>query len=564
MLLNRPNILLGESLASYLHRLANFNHYPSVSYIAQLLGLTEIRVNNNNIEESDISSITNLSGQSWGDLALAAGIITLKNISPQYLDRIVMRRRVKYCSSCIKSELVHKLEWIFYPLDTCIEHREKLIEFCPKCNEIILLKNLILGECSKCGFNYQDADSCKIDKKSVLYLSQYEFKQRFINGSSISSFPGLTHQSYLILAHRSFYLLEGLDSFVDNQNTKIHYFHNKLKAKQTSELLGHAWANFYWMYLDFPKNFYLVLGKFHLNKKGPIKYFLLNRFEELFLDDVFCFVRDAYHEFWTYKIDEGSIRKDFSVFKNNPELLEKRKFIRKDEIRNMTGMSYEYLQKLHFEQKIDIQIKERRSAYGYLIEKEKLNGVLIEKGKLISKKEVTLILGINSGSIQKLINADILNTYKLTTTSIEKLNHDEVNMLMDHCRGSFIDEIDSNYIKFHNALIKYSVCHLTIDKIVEYTLKGELNPVNPAIKGSLADNYYEVNELIKCIQDIKEEYRDIEGYYMSDVMKILRIGEKKMRRYIQEGKIVHQQIVTYSDGRKRYLFNKKEIDKLVI
>ncbi|TNJ63776.1 hypothetical protein FE784_23950 [Paenibacillus hemerocallicola] len=564
MVLNRLAVIQGESLSSYLYRFSLRNHYPSVFYIAHLLDISENYINNNEFDIEDLSVISTLTEQTTEQLAMMAGLNIKHQMGITFLKKLIMKRRVKYCMECIKPVPFLKFEWTLHPLDTCIDHRLKLIEFCPGCNRAILLKDLILCRCSSCDFNFQKiASPVRVEPSSVYYFSQLEVQQRFKGIPSEHFFPGFTLHSYLSLAYHSFYLLEGLNSFIDEKERIIQFFYNKCSAKQTSDNMANAWANFYWMYHEFPLNFYRVLDAFHIQKKNQIKYFLLKRFEGLFSDEAFHFIRDAYNEFWIKKVDEGSIRKDFAVFKNNPTLLEKRNYIRKDEIRNSIGMSYEFIEKLNDEQKINLVIKENGSLKGYLIGKESLNDALILKGTLISRKEAAFILGIERGSIQRLINAGVLKTYKLTSTSTAKLDREEVITLLDSCRGTVVKNITEGYISFHHALIKFSVCHLTVDRIIEYTQKGMLHPVRVSAGNNFIDNYYLIDELNNCNVEIKAAFQEAVGYYMSDVMRILHIGEKKMRRYIEEGKIVPQRIVSLSDGRKHYLFDKDEIDVLI-
>ncbi|MDU0203992.1 hypothetical protein RQP52_23180 [Paenibacillus sp. PFR10] len=263
-------------------------------------------------------------------------------------------------------------------------------------------------------------------------------------------------------------------------------------------------------------------------------------------------------------IDKGLIRRDFSVFKKSPELLSERKFIRKEEIRTKERMSYEKLIQLsEFNEIQMIKIKKGKRKQ-YFVERNSFDKKLEDEKYYITKSEAALMLGIQKDSIPKLITAGILKTYHKKSNRYELLNYDEVKRLLERCRGELGSDIEKGYIRFHEALITYSVCGLSIVKLIKFTLNDELKPMNDCIQGTLSQNYYKIDELQKCIDLIKKENQSEQGYYLQDVIDQLNIGEKKARQWMKEGILVPDQIIEMKDGRKRYLFNKKRIDNLLL
>lgn len=274
-------------------------------------------------------------------------------------------------------------------------------------------------------------------------------------------------------------------------------------------------------------------------------------------------VADAYQRFWIDKIDQGIVRRDFSVFKKNPELLDKREFVRKDEIRTTNGTSYEKLTKLNELNEINMFTSKKGNRKQYYVEKNSYISTLEESRYLITKKEAALMIGIQKDSIPKLIAAGLLNTFHKKSCRYELLSHDEVKRLIESCRGSFVSTCEVQGIGLHKALITYSVNGLSIVKIIQFTQEGILKPVTDSLNGTLAENYYEEEELLRCVEMIRNEQQNVEGYYLQDVIALLKIGEKKAHRWMRDGVIVPEKIITLKDGRRRYLFNKEMIDDLI-
>ncbi|NEW08618.1 hypothetical protein GK047_21720 [Paenibacillus sp. SYP-B3998] len=252
------------------------------------------------------------------------------------------------------------------------------------------------------------------------------------------------------------------------------------------------------------------------------------------------------------------------MFKKNPELLEQRDYLRKDEIRTTNGMSYAKMTQLSELNEIDMVISQKGNKTKYLVNKRSYNDALDSMKYLITKKEAALMLGIQKDSVPKLIAAGLLKTYRKSSSRFELLSHTEVKQLMDECRGKVVDTRDIKGLRLHDALITYSVNGLSIAKINHFTREGLLNPLTDNENGNFTQNYYIEDELTKCIEIIKKEKQLAVGYFLKDVMAILKISEKKAWKWIEAGILVPDQVVILKDGRNRYLFAKSTIDSLVI
>ncbi|MBD0384746.1 TniQ family protein [Paenibacillus sedimenti] len=559
----RPDIDNQESLSGYLHRVSVINHYPSISIIASDINMTVPYLNNNSFTPNQLTSISNLTGIPKEILQLHSNNYYEQSIGREITNKFVLKNRVKYCPLCIQENIVHKLSWNMLQLNICFEHKIILIENCCGCDSTISLTSFMAGFCDRCGFVYATASPGGIELHELLLDPQLYLFHNLLDQTSSKSFFDITLHDFLILADLSYHLLEGMPSYLGDSQA-ISCFNKKKNGHRNSKNQSHAYNNAFWMYQDFPHNFYRVLNDFIKQKKPPIMYEQKGQFEQIFEYDSLSEFSEAYNAFWLEKINQGSIRRDFSVFKKNLELLNQREYVRKDEIRTTSGMSYEKMTQLSELNEIDMVISQKGNKTKYLVDKRSYDTALDSTKYLITKKEAALMLGIQKDSVPKLIASGLLKAYHRSSSRYELLSHNDVKQLMDECRGKVVVNGQIAGMKFHDALITYSVNGLTVVNVIKFTREGLLNPVSLNENGTLDQNYYFVNELENCIKLSEMERKNAQGYYLKDVIALLKIGEKKAWKWLESGFLVPDQIITLKDGRKRYLFLRSTIDSLLI
>jgi hypothetical protein len=62
---------------------------------------------------------------------------------------------------------------------------------------------------------------------------------------------------------------------------------------------------------------------------------------------------------------------------------------------------------------------------------------------------------------------------------------------------------------------------------------------------------------------LKEDRQAVIGYNMTEVIKLIKVGEKKMWRMVHEGILVPDHIQIMKDGRKQYYFNKEKVHQFL-
>jgi hypothetical protein len=154
----------GESLTSYLIRLANCNEIALLSllnYIRakkgyfqmsdfNLLDLTPI----NNIDIGKLEYLTNVPKEK---LLISTFSNSLKlfsesnNLEQARLMSGIYRNFLSYCPSCLKEKQFYNLLWKIDDMNVCMEHSIKLQQRCPHCLKKILYKDVgSIGICPYC------------------------------------------------------------------------------------------------------------------------------------------------------------------------------------------------------------------------------------------------------------------------------------------------------------------------------------------------------------------------------------------------------------------------------
>ncbi|WP_321575645.1 TniQ family protein [Paenibacillus guangzhouensis] len=335
----RPFIRCNESLSGFLYRVSRMNNYR-FSYLINFMNLSIYKAQNNEFQFETLQQLADL-------ILIKSDSITEKNGynlqsffgSELYL-KIIMKNKVKYCPICIQENHYHRTEWCFMPIHLCIKHNLLLIDECPECGHDINLRAFTNRRCEICSFSYENTASSDVIDNFIFIESQ---QQLTINlwKKECNVISNCNFEQFVRLAYYSLHLLIGAVDYTEMTTEKLTFFYNRSMGEKSGYKLANAFANVYWMYLDFPKHFYIVLDHFFCRNKGKHQYECLKAFDIIFYDQDFTWVQKAYNAYFVELIDEGRVRKDFSVFKRNPKLLATRQNVRSEEVRQNTGIAYE-------------------------------------------------------------------------------------------------------------------------------------------------------------------------------------------------------------------------------
>lgn len=548
----RPEICDEESLSGYIQRVVRLNQYKTSFGLCKLLKSSHIDIHNNLLNEKSTVFLARLTNNDFGRLISRSYRNWLED--QEYGSKHLLRDKIKFCPLCLKQKGIHKYKWGFHPVCICLDHHQILIDHCSNCREKINLYDLLQrGACKGCGFTFTSTNEHWIESDSMYVDSQIKIQQLLFNEVPVlNEIGGLDVEHFFRLAEVSFHILEGLQSFIDNEPIKIGSFQNKRKGSLDNIRHLVSWGNVIWMYQDFPNHYYIVLSEFSRKNKKTM-YEQKIRYELGLTIKEFTMIKSAYDKFWIQQLNEGRIRRDFSIFKQNEKLLQLRESLRREEVKKETGMSYDKLNQLQKVGSLDMESNPMGEHQKYIVNRTSLTQLLKDREGYIHKKEAASLLGLQRESVLNLVNGGILKEYATPYASYKLLKKREVEDILNDCCGHY--DLFFKGIKFHDALIKYSVNGLKIIDLIYFTKEGVIHPRTREIGGTLADVLYSKSELDTCLGLLKNEFHNKNGYYLTDLLKMLHIGEKKLKSLLKEKAIVPDKTILLKDGRKRYLFS---------
>ncbi len=184
-LLCRTPLLPGESLGSYLARLAAANGHDSLSLLTRLCNqrLAPLNVSQPNLIDPHRAEIfevlASLAGLTPHELAQASAHSFAR--APLWVERsrsrldlsdgaslplLDARLRSKYllrdhqaqfCPDCLHEAAYHRLEWTPEEVWGCLAHRRLLLDRCPNCTAWVSVQDVARCQCRKCGADLSDS-----------------------------------------------------------------------------------------------------------------------------------------------------------------------------------------------------------------------------------------------------------------------------------------------------------------------------------------------------------------------------------------------------------------------
>lgn len=557
----RSKMELDESVAGYFYRSLVNNYFGLPTPLSCYMTKPLLKNHNNDFTDSEMISLNKLLVvEGTSILNNNAERLKIRFGNENYM-KMVIKNKIKYCPLCIKRKRYHRYVWSINSLYCCVLHQQVLIEACLNCKQSINLWDFSRGVCSKCDFLFGNSSLSISTVTSDIVLESQRVIYNICSDDDYLVFGKFTSVHFMTLAFHSFHLLEGARDLTNTIDNGLSIFHKRRDRKRDSYNAALAIANVYWMYSGFPENFYIVLNHFLERNSTRNRYDKLQRFARLFEDSAFIDIENAYKDFFVKKVDCGEVRKDFSVFKKDPSLLSKRSRVRREEIRQGIGTSYEKISQLDYVGLISLDVRNKGEKSQYWIDSTMFQSYLEDQKSKISRGEVALMLGVNKTSVQKIIEAGLLTLEQKDSECFGKVYRQDVLNLLEKCRGKEAISI-KGHLQLSKALIKYSVNALSIVHLIEFTFRGMLQPKCLTNVGTLRDNYYCEDELLMCLEEIKKEQQHHVGYTQTDLIKLLRIGERRLKKILSEHHIDPDFTMILKDGRKRYYYKVLKVEAI--
>ncbi|MEK3864582.1 TniQ family protein [Paenibacillus sp. FSL H7-0716] len=550
----RPIHFADESISGYFFRLLRLNGFHSPIPLLSLLKITNSQAKNNFFTVDSKVLLAKLINKDEQFFYTGKNQLSTLLDKKKYYTSLFLLNRIKYCPLCIKESYYHRELWISLLISVCPHHAVVLQDDCPNCKSKISMKSFFNGFCDKCFFAYintspQNQES-KLFNKYQMQLSNILQDKGELNASNCNLVD------YIELMLRSYHIISGGLDHLGTSVSSINSFYNRSNTKKDSRLIALTFANAMWMYDEFPKNYYEILDEFIVRNSKKELYEKLKRYEVIFNNESYNLIKETYQEFFLNKLNNGVVRKDFSVFKKNPELLLNRKFLRREEVKNLTRMTYGKISNLSNNNEIHLNQTSNGERKGYFVESNSLHVFLVKESLMITKKEAALLVGLHSSTINKLIEAKLLDVHSNYSQS-KIIDRTQLNELVNNCLGQRVPSKPDNVVSFHEVLIKQSVNFLKVVDLIQFTLDGILHPIRISDDRKLTNNFYIEEEIDICLKNIKEKLSTERGITFQDLMRVLHIGEKRLWKVLKSNGIEADFTLIMKDGRKRYYFKKQ-------
>ncbi|MCL4294084.1 MAG: TniQ family protein [Anaerolineae bacterium] len=189
-------LLPGESLPSFLVRLAQLNHYPNLTTISQLCRerLSEpdsitcptrtatyevlaalVKIKADDLYQASahrLAATLNPPTQASETMTLPSGQVVslLTGFSQSQL--VWSETRVQFCPLCLAEAAYHRQGWLPKLVTICLPHHCLLVSGCPGCGQKIKLGEIVAGHCFNCGFVLAQAPVVSVAEDEFGLFSQ--------------------------------------------------------------------------------------------------------------------------------------------------------------------------------------------------------------------------------------------------------------------------------------------------------------------------------------------------------------------------------------------------------
>ena len=454
--------------------------------------------------------------------------------------RVYQKYGTKYCPACIQDDFYHRLEWDISLLTTCQKHQTVLIDACPKCKENILLGRFMANRC-KCGFQFNQADSVVETNELVTVAQETIYSSLFNIGDSLKK----SIEGYFFMFFHMCFLIDKI---------------NAGELSSLKEIDSVNKTNFLRLYTDTRDVMMMrfITAAANAFTSQPDTYL-----KELLMamDNVKSSSIDSYKNMFGYlrkilKHEDGNLyqevydkyileRKD--VYANEQELfkgkLEDKKFITRIEAFKMIKSEWTTLQNLCDYGLLKLHKTKNGERDIYLIERESVQNYLKMKKESMTLNQLTTYLGVNYRIATKLAESGFINALhgpKKDGYQIWYFNRNEVESFLFSFTARAKKKINapnSKWTPFEVANCSIRSVGLDTIDLIELLQKEMLSfsilKERQNIKG-ICLNAFELDKFINVKQkELIKQY----GFRMKQLQKVFKVGEPKIRKWIDEGKI---------------------------
>nr|WP_285845940.1 TniQ family protein [Metabacillus idriensis] len=514
----RPNLYPYESLSSYLLRLSMENFHKSPANFRDYLDLTYHELMNNDISMKSVEKIASLSQKSPEDLYRRSSHYHCNEGGAKTSKQLINKSNIKFCPLCIEKNLYHKWPWCFNFINVCLEHSILMSNCCLNCHSPVTLNCVMSNSCRKCEMPISQGKPFFIKVDSLIYKSQSYFQDRLISkalqGNEWLNRISLSDLNELVLV--TVKILKGLPRFHDYPTNPNGLNTDTPLYEQTLAL-----ANVYWMFDEFPKNFYAVFDVFlakvpnDKKKQRRVKAFeqLVSKKELIPLHTHYLHCKKRINKKYIME-QEGVTNYQLGLLLNKGVYKPK-------------GNNKEY--------------SLTRTEHSSLIKMKNASK------KYMSKKQASLLLGMNHMLLKKCLEEGILSEHHLPNYKSTFIKKAEADRLMGNLTFEVIQDVKEK-MPF-SCLLEMYKSRYGIGLAMKALFNNEGKVYSCVLAPKLTDLYF--------------DHRSIEMDFLfigaNEVKKILKMEYDTVGKLVSSHLLCPIKIVSLKSGKQAMVFRYKDI-----
>ncbi|MGK9251814.1 TniQ family protein [Paenibacillus humicus] len=509
------DIMLGESLVSYVFRLLKLNDYGNIEGFAKDWRASRSNIRNNLFNSLSLQVIHTWTGIPVKALETYALNEWEKQLGTKMMRKLIVRNVVKFCSSCLQEDgLHHQKIWSFEAVTMCLKHQLLLRDACQRCKMRVIMDSLITGSCPHCYFHFADSQSTVEDTELAIKAQRFiqQLVMRRSHAGLSPELKGLTLTTYVKLSHACLHLLQGRQSQL-NKTVTINAFKNKYV--QFDNLLSHhLHANVVYLLEDFPERLkepIAALFKLPPKQRNP----KLQAFDKL--------------------KDEESLRWIVSLMEKEGDRFKKR---------TVTVPS----RATAIENGQDLSLKQSKvsCAASHIID---ASSNVVPSSGYLRRKEVARMFGISDRQhLNLLIDAKLLRLYKFKGSQYF-IAAEEANALLKKLRGGYLS--DAKGLPLYDMLKRFKPYGLKLTDLVSMIAENQLMPCCPVQNGKLTDAHFSSADLQRCEALLIARRRMEKGYTKDEIERILKLDYDTVLALERRGFLAPSHETLYRSGKRR-------------
>lgn len=582
LLINRPPMMNDETLDSIVFRSIKANYYDPIGIISHQVrkGYTQqaFDVITHPLVYERLNELLGISPQQLykGSVHRFASIITPPGENTEFMSftsggtQAVLPRGYgsnhvgpsndkQYCPSCLREAAYVRVHWLLNATTVCLVHQCLLVQGCPRCNKKLSTQDICSRHCSQCNYDLATSPTINVGEDYIGFQSQQFIQQCLMDNAT----PSLKKSPPNVSPRALFRLLDGLRSVVKHIRKVDSFDHSYSISKQENESIVGIEKQLA-IYLDYatafaaidqwPISFHEFLNR--LRQRSPSSqtstkirdHFgatLFSWLDRFWYGSEMQFVQDAFDEYLANQYPPSLSLVTSKRFQESRWFAANLPYITVPAAQELLNVDLRAIRRCTKNGRIGIystQICSNRTVL--FLNRSDVMALRELHTTVISKEQVSQLIGVTRGVVNDLIDEGILNAIP----GIE-IAYNLESCILKEDLSSFIDKINGlvSYANFESKNCKtiHQVCQytalppefestrLSLVQVIKFIVDGRLKPYrSDPNDNKLSSMWFKKDDL----QAFTDELNMERGWMSrSKVMKLLKVNERKLNNWVEAG-----------------------------